>query len=161
VGGVIHVPPPLVATAAGFVQRLLTRDADPATRPRAVAAGAIALGAAAMAGGASFRFNRSGTTVDPVHPDRASALVTTGPNAISRNPMYVGVTGVLVANAVRRGSVLALLPAAAFVVYVDRLQIVPEEAALREKFGEEYGAYCATVPRWFDQRSWAAVRDRG
>ena len=30
---------------------------------------------------------------------------------------------------------------------------------LREKFGEEYDAYCAAVPRWLDQRSLSALRD--
>jgi protein-S-isoprenylcysteine O-methyltransferase Ste14 len=111
----------------------------------------------AMAGGAASRFRRGGTTVDPIHPDRASALVTTGPNAVSRNPMYVGMAGVLVANAVRRGSVVALLPAAAFVAWIDRLQVAPEEAALRGLFGSDYADYCATVPRWIDQRSLAAL----
>jgi protein-S-isoprenylcysteine O-methyltransferase Ste14 len=154
---VIHVPPPLLAAAAGVAQRLLTPGATTPTKRRAAAAGALGLASMSLAGVASYRFNRTGTTVDPVHPDRASTLVTGGANAITRNPMYVGLAGGLVANAVRRGSVLALLPPAAFVVYMDRVQIISEEAALRAKFGEEYESYCAAVPRWLDRRSLGAL----
>ena len=67
--------------------------------------------------------------------------------------MYVGLTGLLVANAIRRGSVRALLPAVVFVVVMDRVQIPAEEAALAEKFGADYDAYRAAVPRWVDRRS--------
>jgi protein-S-isoprenylcysteine O-methyltransferase Ste14 len=152
-----HVPPPLVALAGGVAQKLITPDARPTTTPRALLAGGVALASMSLAGGAAGRFRRGGTTVDPIHPDRASALVTDGPNALTRNPMYVGMAGVLLANAVRRGSVLGLLPVAAFVAYIDRLQIASEEAALREKFGSDYAAYCADVPRWLDRRSLEAL----
>jgi len=154
----VPIPPPLLAAAAGLAQRLVTPHAGPTSKPRALTAGVVTLASMSMAGGATSRFRRGGTTVDPIHPDRASTLVTTGPNALTRNPMYVGLAGVLVANAVRRGSWLALLPAAGFVVWIDRLQIAPEEAALRGIFGEEYEDYCAAVPRWLDRRSLEALR---
>ena len=67
--------------------------------------------------------------------------------------------GLLLAHAVHRGSWSALLPAAAFVAVVDGYQVRFEERALREKFGDEYDAYCAAVPRWLDQRSLSALRD--
>jgi protein-S-isoprenylcysteine O-methyltransferase Ste14 len=35
-------------------------------------------------------FRRAKTTVNPLHPEKASALVTTGLYRITRNPMYVG-----------------------------------------------------------------------
>jgi protein-S-isoprenylcysteine O-methyltransferase Ste14 len=35
-----------------------------------------------------------------------------------------------------------------FVVYINRFQIRPEEAALTKLFGAEYAAYCAKVRRW-------------
>ena len=91
----------------------------------------------------------------PVHPEQASVLVTTGANALSRNPMYVGLTGLLVANAVRLGAKRALIPVAAFTVVIDRLQIAAEESALLTKFGADYEAYRATVPRWLGARSFA------
>ena len=107
----------------------------------------------ALAGAAAGQFRRRGTTVDPFEPERASALVTSGANALTRNPMYVGMAGLLVANAVRRGSWTALLPVAAFTVVIDRVQIAAEETALLAKFGPQYDAYRAAVPRWLDGRS--------
>jgi protein-S-isoprenylcysteine O-methyltransferase Ste14 len=94
--------------------------------------------------------------VDPFDPARASVLVTTGANAVSRNPMYVGMTGLLVAHALRRGSWTALLPVAAFTLVIDRVQIAAEETALLARFGAEYEAYLETVPRWLDGRSLSA-----
>ena len=80
-------------------------------------------------------------------------LVTSGANTVSRNPMYVGMAGLLLAHAVWRGSWTALLPLAGFVVFIDRAQIQAEETALLEKFGATYEAYKATTPRWIDRRS--------
>jgi len=67
--------------------------------------------------------------------------------------MYVGLTGLLVAHAIWRGSWATLAPVAGFVVLIDRLQIEAEESALLEKFGAEYEAYRAASPRWLDRRS--------
>jgi len=113
----------------------------------------VSLASMSMAGAAASRFRRSGTTLEPFHPDHASVLVTTGANSISRNPMYVGLAGLLVANAIWRGSWAALAPVAGFVVLIDRLQIKAEESALLQEFGAEYEAYRAISPRWLDRRS--------
>ena len=64
----------------------------------------------------------------------------------------------IVANAIRRGSWTALLPVAAFVALVDRLQVTAEEPALRARFGAEYDDYCASVPRWVNHRSVSVFR---
>lgn len=106
-----------------------------------------------LAAASARQFRRRGTTVEPFHPDRASALVTDGANAVSRNPMYVGLAGLLVANAVRRGSRKALLPVAAFTLVIDRFQVAAEETALLAKFGDDYEAYQAAVPRWLGRAS--------
>jgi protein-S-isoprenylcysteine O-methyltransferase Ste14 len=62
--------------------------------------------------------------------------------------MYVGLAGVLVANALRLGAWQALLPVAAFVAVIDRLQIPAEESALLANFGADFEVYRASVPRW-------------
>lgn len=147
------VPPPLLAVAAAFAQRALTGAGSRPTATRAVATTVVALASTALAGSASRQFRRIGTTFHPVHPERASVLVTTGSNAVSRNPMYVGLTGLLLAHAVWRGSWVALVPVAGFVGVIDRLQVEAEESALVAKFGAEYETYRASVPRWLDQRS--------
>ena len=119
---------------------------------RAVGAVATSLVSFSMAGAAGSRFRRSGTTFEPFQPDRASVLVTGGANAVSRNPMYLGMAGLLLAHAVWRGSWTALLPMAGFVTFIDRTQIRAEEAALLKKFGPAYETYKASTPRWIDPR---------
>jgi protein-S-isoprenylcysteine O-methyltransferase Ste14 len=84
--------------------------------------------------------------------------VTTGVNSMTRNPMYVGMAGLLVANAMRLGSWTALFPAAVFTVVIDRVQIAAEEPALLANFGAEYEAYRTSVPRWVGLRSVTAAR---
>ena len=113
----------------------------------------IALASVGLAEGSARELRRVGTTLNPIDPAQATTLVTTGPNSTTRNPMYVGLTMLLVANALRRGSWTALAPVAAFVMVMDRVQIAAEEAALQERFGAEYDAYRAAVPRWLDRRS--------
>ena len=149
----MRIPPPALALCAGAVQRALTRDAPRPTVVRAGVAATVALASTALAGASASLLRRSGTTLDPFDPAQASTLVTTGPNAISRNPMYLGLAGHLVSNAILRGSWTALAPAAAFVLLIDRRQIAAEEAALLGKFGADYEAYRAAVPRWLDRRS--------
>jgi protein-S-isoprenylcysteine O-methyltransferase Ste14 len=145
------VPPPLIAVAAAAVQRALAPRERPGAARR-IAAGALALVSVGMPFDASRRFRAARTTFEPFDPSQASSLVTDGPYAITRNPMYVGMAGLLAAHALGRGGWLTPLPVAAFVAVIDRVQIRPEEEALRRKFGEEYDSYCARVPRWLGPR---------
>ena len=151
-------PPPLLALAAGLAQRALTKGAPKPSAGRALVATAMAAASTGLAAASAREFRRQGTTVEPFDPSRAAVLVTTGANAVSRNPMYVGMAGLLVANAVRLRSWTALLPVTAFIVFIDRVQIAAEEPALLANFGAEYEAYHATVPRWLDRRSVASAR---
>jgi hypothetical protein len=73
--------------------------------------------------------------------------------------LSVAWAGFRVATATRLGSWTALLPVAAFTVYIDRVQIAAEEPALLANFGAEYEAYRASVPRWLDLRSVTVARD--
>ena len=155
---VIRVPPPVVALAAGLAQRALTGATPRPSAARGAVTAIVAAASISIAGMAAGRFRRSGTTVDPFHPDRSSVLVTTGPNAISRNPMYVGMAGLLLAHAVWRRSWVALLPLGGFVLLVDRLQVAAEEPALLERFGAEYDSYRASTPRWVGLRSVRVAR---
>jgi protein-S-isoprenylcysteine O-methyltransferase Ste14 len=150
-----RVPPPMLVLAAAVVQRALPcRGTSPL---RAVVAGGLAAASVTLAGASSRSFRRMGTTVLPFHPEETSALVTTGVNALTRNPMYVGMAGLLLAHAASRGSWAALAPAAAFVAAIDLYQVRFEEVALRDRFGDVYDAYCEAVPRWLDGRSLRAI----
>ena len=148
-------PPPVLALGAAVAQRGLSRPTRRRGAGRATVSAAITLASVSMAGAAAGLFRRSGTTIEPFRPEEASVLVTSGAFTITRNPMYVGLAGLLTAHAAWRGSWAALLPAAGFVAVMDRWQVRAEEAALLEKFGPEYEAYCAASPRWLDRRSCA------
>ena len=148
----------VLLAAAGAVQWALSRKARAGgawEKAAAVVVGAVSVG---VLGGSILRFRQKGTTVDPVSPQKASVLVTEGPNRFTRNPMYVGMAGLLSAHALYRGSALLMLPAAGFVVAIDQRQIPAEEAALREQFGEQFEQYCAAVPRWLGKSSWGRTR---
>ena len=84
--------------------------------------------AVAMAGVIEFR--RARTTVDPRNPAASSSIVTSGIYRMTRNPMYLGFLLWLVAWAVYLGNPLALAGPVAFVVYMNRFQIGPEERIL-------------------------------
>lgn len=99
-----------------------------------------------LAGVVSFR--RAGTTVNPMRPDKASALVVSGVYKVSRNPMYLGFLLVLVGWGVFVSNLLALPLLLGFVIYLNRFQIGPEEEALRASFGVRYEMYEAKVRRW-------------
>jgi protein-S-isoprenylcysteine O-methyltransferase Ste14 len=88
------------------------------------------------------------TTVNPMAPEKASALVTGGTYRISRNPMYLGLLLLLIALAVYWGTLAALIVVPAFVWYMTEFQIKPEEESLRKHFGAEYEAYLDRVRRW-------------
>jgi len=91
-------------------------------------------------------FARAGTEVNPFRP--STALVTSGPYRFSRNPMYVGVTGLLVGLALitRIGWLLILLVPVLGVMH--RGVVRREERYLGRKFGSEYDAYRSRVRRY-------------
>ncbi len=93
-------------------------------------------------------FRRARTTINPLKPQRTSALVSSGVYRVTRNPMYLGMLCLLLAWAVYLGQPWTLLGPVVFVAYITRFQIVPEERAIRARFGPEFDAYCARVRRW-------------
>ena len=93
-------------------------------------------------------FRSADTTVDPFTPDKASRLVIAGVYRFSRNPMYLGLLCLLAAWATWLSNLAAFAWLAAFVLYMNRFQIQPEERALTEQFGEKYREYTKSVRRW-------------
>ena len=102
--------------------------------------------AIALAGVISFRLAR--TTVNPLSPHTSSSLVIKGIYRYSRNPMYVGFLCWILAGGVYLDNPVALLLALVFIPYMNRFQIIPEEKALTNLFGEDYRTYCKQVRRW-------------
>ncbi len=93
-------------------------------------------------------FRAARTTLNPLEPERATALVTGGVYRITRNPMYVGMALLLLAWAVYLAALLSFAGLVVFVAWITRYQIRPEERVLAGRFGEEYARYTARVRRW-------------
>ena len=93
-------------------------------------------------------FRASRTTINPLRPERSTALVTGGVYRVTRNPMYVGMALLLLAWAVYLSSLLPFAGPAVFVLYITCFQIQPEERALQAIFGEDFARYAARVRRW-------------
>ena len=141
-------PPPAVLLAmAGLTQHVMTRGREVTPSSMAVAA-PVAGGSLCLLAGSAGNFLRHRTTVDPVRVERAQHLVVDGPNRLTRNPMYLGLAGVLLSHAIARRSPSAVIPLIGFVWLIDRYQIPAEEAALAARFGQDYLDYKEAVPRW-------------
>jgi len=147
----LKIPPPIVALIFGALMWLVARAAPMfafALPGRGIIATCIVLTGftTAVMGAASFR--RAGTTVNPLHPEKASSLVISGVYKVTRNPMYLGLLLVLVAWGIFLSNVLALILLPVFVLYMNYFQIRPEEIALTSVFGQQFVAYKSRVRRW-------------
>ena len=77
-----------------------------------------------------------------------TALVTAGMYRYSRNPMYLGLVLLTLAATMFFGTWLGIVIIVAFIFLLNFLQIIPEEEALLDIFGEEYVEYKKKVRRW-------------
>lgn len=140
----MRIPPLVLVGAAGLAQHLVGRRP---TTGSALASAPLLLASTALWQSAVLVMRRRDTSLDPIDVEAASDLVTTGPFAISRNPIYAGLVGLLAGHAVLRRSAVALLPAAAVAVALDRWQIPREEEALGRAFAD-FPVYRRSVRRW-------------
>lgn len=146
-----RIPPPiLLAVIAAVMWPLagLSPEISLDPMPRAVLAACCGIAGLLIAGAGVGAFGRARTTINPVNIDAASALVTTGIFAHSRNPMYLGMSLLLAGWAIWLAGAAALLGVVVFVLFIDRFQIVPEERVLAAKFGSAYEDYRRAVRRW-------------
>ena len=150
-----RIPPPLIDAACALLMWALARALPqaqlwPPGGSSGVVGAALALaalgGAVALAG--TLEFRRAHTTVNPLAPRRASTLVTRGIYRVTRNPMYLGMLGVLAGWAVWLGNIAAWLGLPLSMALLTVLQIRPEERILAERFGAEFERYAARVRRW-------------
>jgi protein-S-isoprenylcysteine O-methyltransferase Ste14 len=86
-------------------------------------------------------------TAAEVRLERPDRLVTGGPYAISRNPMYVAAAAVYLGIALVAGAAwpLALLPG---VLAATHVVVVREERSLEARFGDTYRSYRSSVRRY-------------
>jgi protein-S-isoprenylcysteine O-methyltransferase Ste14 len=146
-----RIPPPLVVVALSIGMYWLSAHIAHVNWSFPIRVGLVlcfaGLGVSFLGAG-FFAFSLARTTIDPVHPESASALVTTGVFRITRNPMYVGFAAILTAWAIWLQTPWALGGVALFIAFTWRFQIVPEERALAKKFGGSYEHYKQSVRRW-------------
>ena len=147
----LKIPPPIVGLLIAALMWLIARHSPQLAMPdwlrQAIALTLVASGLVLDLSGA-LDFRRARTTVNPLATGKTSAIVATGVYRITRNPMYLGMLAMLMGVAVFLAAPLALLGPVAFVAYITRFQILPEERALTGKFGEPYLSYCRQVRRW-------------
>lgn len=94
------------------------------------------------------QFRATQTTINPLKPHTASNLVTTGVFRFTRNPMYLGMVFVALGSVAYYGSAWCVLAVIAFVAYITRFQIIPEERAMLALFGHEFEIYKTRTRRW-------------
>ncbi|PAT37835.1 methyltransferase family protein [Vandammella animalimorsus] len=147
----LKIPPPLLAglfAAAMYgMAAALPQWAWPLPMKAWLAGLSMAAGLSVAALGV-LAFRRHRTTVNPLQPQAAARIVTTGVFAHSRNPMYLGMALCLIGWALWLAHPLALLAVPLFIACLQRLQIQPEERILLHKFGQPYADYLERVRRW-------------
>tara|TARA_B100001057_G_scaffold418705_1_gene438089 strand:- start:208 stop:654 length:447 start_codon:yes stop_codon:yes gene_type:complete len=93
-------------------------------------------------------FGRQKTTVNPLEPRQASSLVVSGIFKFSRNPMYLGMFIVLLSISFKFNLVGGIVISLFFYLFITKFQIIPEEEAMNELFGDEYIEYSNKTRRW-------------
>ena len=99
-------------------------------------------------GAGVYIFNEKNTTVNPLNPEKSSKLVEEGIYKFTRNPMYLGMAIILISFGVYLGNIFNVINIILFVLYMNKYQIIPEEKALTQLFGDEFIAYKSKVKRW-------------
>jgi protein-S-isoprenylcysteine O-methyltransferase Ste14 len=148
VPGVV-APPPLIylgGLAIGFALELLLPSAS---LPGAVTwpvGGVLLVAGVALAGSFVRAFRRAKTAIAPYEP--TTAIVTTGPYRLSRNPGYLGMTLVYCGIATLAGALWPLVTLVPTLIVIDRGVIAREERYLERRFAEQYLRYKARTRRW-------------
>ncbi len=145
------IPPPLLAlifatTMWGISKVGILSVAVPGLmEPLSLVVLALGLGTNVLA---IISFRRASTTIDPRKPEAATQLVSSGVYNVTRNPMYLGVSLILLSWVIWLGSVLNFVVLFLFIWYITLFQIIPEERALEKAFPETFSAYKSKVRRW-------------
>jgi protein-S-isoprenylcysteine O-methyltransferase Ste14 len=144
-----RVDPPVyvgVSVAAMFVLDVFAPLLRLLRPPVAWVGAPIALLGAVMTVTAANQFRQAGTGLRP--GTQATMGVQSGWFHYTRNPMYMGMSLLLLGIALCLGALGPLLVVPVFVVLVQRRFIAKEERWMEEAFGEEYRAYRRRVRRW-------------
>jgi protein-S-isoprenylcysteine O-methyltransferase Ste14 len=147
----LKVPPPIAALLAGIAMWVAAHQLPAVyfASPWHLLLAAICAALGVTIGLLGFSaLSQANTTINPVNPEKASSVVTGGIYRYTRNPMYVGLTALLVAWTIWLSVPWAVIGPVAFMLYLTRFQIIPEERAMSLKFGHDYDDYRTRVRRW-------------
>jgi protein-S-isoprenylcysteine O-methyltransferase Ste14 len=97
-----------------------------------------------------FAYIKRGGVDKKVYADR---LVTGGMFGLCRNPLYLGNIVVYTGVFLMHGSPLVFVLGVASYLFIYWCIVSAEEVYLAGRFGEDYRAYCAEVPRWLPKLS--------
>lgn len=110
----------------------------------------LLLAGAGLDGSAMWTMVRARANILPHRA--ATALVTRGPFAFSRNPIYLGNTLMMVGAGLAFGNPWLIGTGITAALLVERLAIRREEQHLDARFGPAWRDYSARVRRWFGRR---------
>lgn len=97
---------------------------------------------------ALYQFKLFKTTINPIKPEAASTLVTSGIFRFSRNPMYLGMLLLILSLWIKTGAITGFIVVPCYIAYLNYFQIAPEERVMKALFTDSYIAYCQQVRRW-------------
>jgi len=92
--------------------------------------------------------NRTRGASSDLDTEQTNRLIQTGIYRFTRNPIYLGFLIIICALGIAEGNSFGVIASSGFYFLVTNFQIKHEEKALREKFGDEYEAYCKKTRRW-------------
>jgi len=145
------IPPPVVMVIFGLIMWVITQFTTSFTIAATLQwslVTALFLSGVFFGTAGLVSLNRAKTTINPLKPDSASSLVSSGIFSRTRKPMYIALTMALCSLVVYLASAWTFIAVIAFVFHITRFQIQPEERAMMKLFGEEFTAYKNRVRRW-------------
>lgn len=126
-----------------LIWRIPVNIPDP---PRLILGGVFVVVGVLLLFSAVASFARAGTGVR--HAAGSSALVTNGPHAFTRNPMYLAMALTYAGVAMLADSLIALALLAPLLLVIQFGVIAREERFMESKFGDAYRAYRKRVRPW-------------
>jgi protein-S-isoprenylcysteine O-methyltransferase Ste14 len=84
----------------------------------------------------------------PLKLEKSTFLIKEGVFSKTRNPMYVGMTTLILGLSVFSTNIIALFVPLAFFLLVSHLYIKKEEILMKDSFRDEYLNYKKSVRRW-------------
>jgi protein-S-isoprenylcysteine O-methyltransferase Ste14 len=140
----------LILTIASILVGLIVPVLGPLPLGLRIAGGGLAAASIWINVSNAQRFAKVGTNIETFNDP--GVFVTDGAFRFSRNPMYLGFFGIMVAVALMVGTLTAWIGVIGFWAAGQFWYIPFEEGRLLERFGADYVAYQDEVRRWIGRR---------